>query len=106
MNDTVVGEIVPRETAIPRGALGVWWAQGARSIVFQSPDWSGLQLTPAVLAILWLLPAALAVGIERRKFERAKKFAIWRHKNLNNSLILIATAILRPVLSSSFRREQ
>ena len=74
MNDTAVGEIAPRETAIPRGALGVWWAQGARSIVFQSPDWSGLQLTPAVLAILWLLPAALAVGIERLGFEGPATF--------------------------------
>jgi len=74
MNDTAVGEMTPRETAIPRGALGAWWAQGARSIVFQSPDWGGLQLTPAVLAILWLLPAAFAVGVERLGFEGPATF--------------------------------
>ncbi len=74
MNETTLVETVPREEAIPRGALGAWWAQGARSIFFQPPDWSGLRLTPAVLSILWLLPAAVAVGIERLGFDGPASF--------------------------------
>jgi len=74
MNDTTAGEASPSEHAIPRGALGAWWTQGARSIVFQAPDWNGLKLTPAVMAILWLIPAAIAVGIERLGFDGPARF--------------------------------
>jgi len=49
-------------------------AQAARSIAFQSPDWSGLKVTPAVLAVLWAVPAAISVGVERLAFEGPATF--------------------------------
>ncbi len=74
MNDKVAGQAAPgleaasaasAAAALPRGALGAWWAQGTRSAFFQPPRWQGLVLTPAVLALLWLLPMAVSMGFER-----------------------------------------
>lgn len=52
-------------TALPRGAVGAWWAQGTRSMFFQRVRWQGLALTPAVLFVLWLVVRLLSVGFER-----------------------------------------
>lgn len=51
--------------ALPRGALGAWWAQGFRSVCLLPPRWDLPPVTPALLALLWLLPTALAVLLER-----------------------------------------
>lgn len=60
MNDGAAGG-----PALPRGAVGAWWAQGVRSIFFRRVDWQGLVLSPAVLVVLWLVPMLWRVLIER-----------------------------------------
>lgn len=40
----------PALPAFPKGALGAWWRQGARTAVFMRPQWQGLQATPATVA--------------------------------------------------------
>lgn len=51
--------------ALPRGALGAWWAQGLRSALLMRPRWNLPPVTPALLAVLWVVPQALSVGLER-----------------------------------------
>ena len=48
-----------------RGVLGAWWREGLRAAFLMRPSWSGLQVTPAVLASLVLVPDVLSVLIER-----------------------------------------
>ena len=59
---------------LPRGALGAWWAQGLRSALLRQPDWQGLPISPAILAVLWLVPAALGIGLERLMIEGPARF--------------------------------
>lgn len=49
----------------PRAPLGAWWHQGWRTALLQRPSWDGLQLSPAIVAALVLVPFALGLGIER-----------------------------------------
>lgn len=53
------------QTVLPKGALGVWWAEGVRSAVLMRPRWSGLEASPFVLAVLFLVPLALGLLFER-----------------------------------------
>ena len=50
---------------VRRGELAAWWAQGARSFALRRVDWTGLRATPALLALLWLVPTGLSIGLER-----------------------------------------
>jgi hypothetical protein len=50
---------------LPRGALGAWWGQGLRTALFMRPDWSGLPVTPAVVACLFLVSAIAGILLER-----------------------------------------
>ncbi|MGC4062269.1 MAG: C13 family peptidase [Aquabacterium sp.] len=51
--------------ALPSGALGAWWWQGLRSALFLKPQWTGLQTTPQLVALMLLLAYAAKVGMER-----------------------------------------
>jgi hypothetical protein len=53
------------DTALPKGALGAWWAKGARSAFLQRVAVHTLPLTPAVLALLWVVLEACGIGVER-----------------------------------------
>jgi len=48
-----------------RGALGAWWREGLRAALLMRPSWSGLRVTPAVVAALVLVPDVLSVLMER-----------------------------------------
>ena len=48
------------EPALPRGALGAWWAQGWRTALLRPPRWAGLPATPLLLLVL----VAVALGFE------------------------------------------
>jgi hypothetical protein len=50
---------------LPRGALGAWWGQGLRTALFMRPNWSGLPVTPAVVACLFLVSAIAGILLER-----------------------------------------
>ncbi len=69
MTDETVASVealTMRDEAPPqRGALGAWWREGLRAAFLMRPSWSGLQVTPAVVASLVLVPAVLSVLIER-----------------------------------------
>ena len=54
-----------KHPALPRGALGAWWWQGARSAFFMKPDWRGLAATPALIAVLIAVPFLLGVLVQR-----------------------------------------
>jgi hypothetical protein len=56
------------------GALGAWWAQGARSAFFFKPDWSDLQVTPFNLAWLMIVPYALGIVLQRLMIEGSANF--------------------------------
>jgi hypothetical protein len=45
--------------------LGGWWREGARTAFLRKPRWSGLQLTPVVVAWLIAVPYLLVILIER-----------------------------------------
>lgn len=64
----------PKPPALPRGALGAWWAQGLRSALLLRPRWDLPPVTPAVLALLWLVPTVLGVWIERLMIPGAADF--------------------------------
>ncbi|HEV7913088.1 MAG TPA: C13 family peptidase [Albitalea sp.] len=55
----------PASASLPRGALGAWWRQGARSALFMRPDWRGLAATPLLIAVLVAVPYALGVAVQR-----------------------------------------
>ena len=57
-----------------QGALGAWWAQGARSAFLFRPDWSDLQVTPLNLAWLVAVPYALGILLQRLMIEGAANF--------------------------------
>lgn len=57
--------VPPAVAQLPRGALGAWWAQGVRSALLMRPRWDLPPVTPLLLALLWLVPAALGVLVER-----------------------------------------
>lgn len=55
----------PRHAPLRRGALGAWWREGVRSALFMRPRWGGLQVAPAVLAVLALASVGAGIGMER-----------------------------------------
>jgi len=63
-----------KEAALPRGALGAWWGQGARSAFFLKPDWTGLKATPAIVACLFIVPTLVGIGIERLYIDGPARF--------------------------------
>jgi hypothetical protein len=50
---------------LPRGALGAWWWQGTRTVLFTRPNWTGLHATPAIVACLFLVPSIAGILLER-----------------------------------------
>lgn len=58
----------------PRGALGAWWRQGFRTAFLLRAEWSGLRLTPAILASLFLVPVILALVGERLYIDGPAQF--------------------------------
>lgn len=62
------------DSAIPKGALGHWWAQGARTAFLLRPRWGGLHLSPWVLALLLVVPWAASVLLERLFIEGPARF--------------------------------
>ena len=57
-----------------RGALGAWWSQGLRTAALLRPDWSGLQVTPGIVAWLVLLPFGVGLGLDRLAIDGAATF--------------------------------
>ncbi len=57
-----------------RGGLGAWLLQGLRTAALLRPDWSGLQVTPGIVAWLVLLPFGLGLGIDRLAIDGAATF--------------------------------
>jgi hypothetical protein len=45
--------------------VGRWWAQGGRVALLRAPRWAGLEVTPAVLALLAAAPVAVMVAGDR-----------------------------------------
>lgn len=58
----------------PPGTLGSWLRQGLRTAFLLRADWSGLRLTPSILALLFLVPVVLAVLGERFYIEGPARF--------------------------------
>jgi Peptidase C13 family len=71
------GEADPQgdaEQPMARGALGAWWFQGLRTAALLRADWSGLQVTPSVVACLVLVPYMAGLGIDRLTIDGAATF--------------------------------
>lgn len=65
----------PTAALLPRGALGAWWAQGMRTALLMRPRWDGLPpVTPLLLALLWAVPTAFGLLIERLMIAGAADF--------------------------------
>lgn len=64
----------PRHGPIRRGALGAWWVQGLRTALFMKPKWPGLQVHPAILAVLTLVGQGAGIGVERLFFDGSVMF--------------------------------
>jgi len=64
----------PPHEPMRRGALGAWWAQGLCTALFMRPQWQGLQVHPANLALLTLVGFGATVGMERLFIEGDAKF--------------------------------
>lgn len=83
--------------ALPQGALGAWWAQGARAACLMRPSWAGLQATPAVVACLYLVPLAWSVLVERLYIDGPANFyapALLADGGLDLTLTLFACWLL------------
>jgi len=52
-------------TPLPRGALGAWWAEGARAAFGLRPRTALAPPTPALVFALWLVPMLLSLALER-----------------------------------------
>jgi Peptidase C13 family len=59
---------------VPPGSLGAWWKQGFRTVFLRRPDWSGLQTSPAIVTILFLVPVLFGIGVERLYFQGPARF--------------------------------
>ena len=51
--------------AMPQGALGAWWWQGARTAFLMRPHWTGLHACPATIACLVAMPFLLGALVQR-----------------------------------------
>jgi hypothetical protein len=52
-------------TSLPRGALGAWWAEGARAAFGLRPRAALAAPEPLLVFALWLVPMLLALALER-----------------------------------------
>jgi hypothetical protein len=62
---SLISDTVPATRPTPKGMLGAWWCEGLRGAVFMRPRWDGLQLSPAIVACLALVPMLIALLLER-----------------------------------------
>jgi hypothetical protein len=53
------------DTPPQRGALGAWWREGLRAALLMRPSWSGLWVSPAIVASLVLVLEVVGVLLER-----------------------------------------
>lgn len=68
------GGLPPPAARLPRGALGAWWGQGVRSALLMRPHWTLPPVTPLLLGLLWVVPAALGLAVERLMIAGAADF--------------------------------
>ena len=73
MHDTDETILHAAEPMAP-GVLGGWWRQGARTALFQRPDWRGLQATPTLVALLVAVPFLVGVLLQRLYITGAASF--------------------------------
>lgn len=73
---TDTGGLPPPTVLLPRGALGAWWAQGVRTTLLMRPRWDLPPVTPPLLALLWCVPTALGVLVERLMITGAADFYV------------------------------
>lgn len=69
--------ITPRASAWPRGLLGPWLRQGARSALLLQPRWDGLQAHPLVPLALLLGATLLSFGLQRLQID-GPAYPYWR----------------------------
>ena len=69
-NDLTLDEYlaVDRSKVHRNGDLGKWWGQGARSAALQRVDWTGLRVTPGIMACLVIAPLLVVIGAARLYF--------------------------------------